>query len=156
MTDIQDKIISELDSIVDDLKEKHLQLGMKASGNWLNSLEVEIDGYTGIIKGIDYTTYLTKGRPPNRNSSHKELMGWAVWAGKTFIKDWVEAKGLPHNPMAVAYNIAKNGTSWYKEGGSDLVDGVITDDRVAEVQEAVGLQIGLSIAEELTRELQSI
>lgn len=154
-----ENIKKSLEEIVAELKNKHLELNQKASGKWIDSLEVEVSDinniYKGVIKGEDYTEYLTKGRMPNKKSSEAEIRKWAVWAGKTFIKDWVKAKGLPHDPIAVAYNIAKKGTRIYRKGGSDLIDGVLTKERVEKLENEIGTMIMLQVADKLKRILQT-
>ena len=120
------------------LIENYLRLGLKASGQWANSLEsfqekTATGQKLGII-GQDYTDQLENGRLPNKNQGEKALRAWVGWAGSTFLAQWVKDKGLPHNPFAVAWKIAKKGwdvPNQHNAGG--LVSDVITDEWIGEL-----------------------
>lgn len=99
------------------LVPRFLELDHNASGEWIEELDVRSEVGAGVITGLDYTEYPAQGRPPNNNADPKALKAWAGWAGNTFIKDWVDDKGLNINSFAVAYNIAKKGTDLYQKGG---------------------------------------
>lgn len=101
-----------MQGVIDEfLKPKFIELGMNASGTWLNSLEARVNGNTGEIWGMDYTYWLNNGRGPNKDQSAEKLKAWAFWYGINVIKPWAVSKGIVFdNPIAVAYNIAKNGT----------------------------------------------
>lgn len=81
-----------------------------ASGQWKRSLGVRAEPTRGVITGMDYTEFLTRGRNPNQDQSPEGLAHFARWAGHYIFTDWVKNKGLNLNPYAVAYNIAKEGT----------------------------------------------
>lgn len=116
----KESIEKVLQEIVDKfLIPKFKDLGMNASGRWIDSLEVEFDG-NGYIKGEDYTKYLVEGRPPN-NMSELEMRNWAVYYGRTVIKDWADSKGITIDPIAIAYKIAREGTNYYPNG-TDLLE----------------------------------
>lgn len=112
----------EIESVLKDvvslfLIPKFRELGMNASGEWENSIEVRGNE----IWGRDYTQYLVEGRPPNNNQDPEALRRWAVWAGSTFIKDWANNKGVNINPIAIAYKIGREGTEYYPQG-TDLLE----------------------------------
>ena len=121
-----------------ELIENYDALGLRASGNWAEQLEVKPanqgpDIKAGIL-GADYTQQLENGRRPNQNSSEEEIKKWVGWAGNTIIKDWVNDKGLDLNPFAVAYKIAREGwqvPNKFNAGG--LVSDVITDNKLNEL-----------------------
>lgn len=146
-------IIGVIQEVVDYfLIPKFHELKMDASGEWIKNLEVQTRGNNeAVIRGRDYTEFLTKGRGPNSDQSADAVRRWAVWAGKTFMADWVRDKGLSLNPIAVAYNIAKKGTSWKRKGGSDLLE-VLTEPRVIKyIQDRLGQIVTPRLAEELRR-----
>lgn len=117
-------VAAVLQGVIDEfLIPKFKELNMNASGEWIASLETERRGLKeGVIRGRDYSYWLVNGRNPNQDQSPEALRKWAVWAGNTFIKDWVRNKGLSADPIAVAMSIAKKGTSWKRKGGSDLLE----------------------------------
>ena len=150
---IEDLISEEMDIFIAELIESYDRLGMRASGDWAESLEKRVGPDFAIIFGEDYTEYLTKGRPPNVDQSPEGIRRWAVGAGLSFIKEWAEAKGVDANPIAIAYKIAREGTSWHPRG-SDLLEAVFTDENIAKSATRLGQRLEGMISDLLTRELQ--
>jgi len=103
--------------VIPDFEER----GHNASGNWIESIDVRAEHNKGIITGPAYTGALTDGRGPNKNQDPEAIANWAWWYGGNVFKPWSESKGLDLNPYAVAYTIAKRGTKIYREGGSDFL-----------------------------------
>jgi hypothetical protein len=73
-----------------------------------------------------------------------------VGYGLNVIKKWADDKGIMVNPIGVAYNIATEGTSWYKQGGTDLVEVLQSD----EVLDFINKEIGDFVVGQITLELQ--
>lgn len=123
MLDIpSDDLRRTIQGVVDNYLVPHFtQLGMNATGDWINALEVRVNGNSAEIWGLDYTQYLVNGRGPNKKQDTDSLRRFAVWAGSTFIKDWAIAKGVQAPPIAIAYKIAREGTSYYPQG-TDLLE----------------------------------
>jgi len=144
---VKEILTTEFAKLISELEQRHVELGMKASGDWIASLESDISDKEASILANDYTTYLVNGREPNKKQTHKELVAWAVWAGNTFIKDWVKSKGLNLNPIGVAYNIAKKGTKYHQQGGTDLIESVITEERIKQIS----TQLNNSLVTEVTK-----
>jgi hypothetical protein len=127
-----------------ELIQNYDALGLRASGNWANQLEVKPattgpDIKAGIL-GADYTEQLENGRRPNQNSSEEAIKAWVGWAGNTIIKQWVEDKGLDISPFAVAYKIAREGwkvPNKFNAGG--LVSDVITDQKLNELNRELSI-----------------
>lgn len=120
--------------------------GIKASGNWANELDYQIEISDFNIKvrflGASYTEQLVNGRRPNQKSSKEDLKAWVGWAGSTFLKEWVNQKGIPANPFAVAWKIAREGwkiPNAYNKG--DLVSNVLTLDKAKELAQIIGNSI---------------
>jgi len=147
----------ELYKLADDFISKHEDLGMKATGDWIDSVEVVMNAKGGKILANDYTEWLVQGRPPNKNSSEEEIRKWAVGFGSEGgkIYEWAKAKNINISPIAIAYSIARNGTKSYPEG-TDLIDGVHTDQREDEILEAVGESIIQITNKILIRDLEKM
>lgn len=96
-----------------DLKASFKSRGLTATGKTVNSVESKIvitDSNINIKFTGDYQTqYLINGRPKNKKQDHISLRNFAVWAGNTWMKDYVERKGLNVNPIGAAYNLGKYG-----------------------------------------------
>jgi len=124
------------------LVPRFIELNHSASGEWVQEVEADSGVKKGIIKGLDYTQYPAQGRPPNKDADPQALKAWAGWAGNTFIKDWINDKGLSLNPFAVAYNIAKKGTELHEKGGEPNFLDVLSS---KEVQDYIirELEVGL-------------
>ena len=137
MTDLQ--IIQQwLNDIQKDLIQNYDKLGLRASGNWVNSLDQFIEttneGFKIGIEGERYTGALENGRKPNSNQSPEALKAWVGWAGSTILAQWVEDKGIDINPFAVAWKIARDG--WIVPNSNNaggLVSDVVTTERVSEL-----------------------
>lgn len=104
--------LNVLQGVIDNfLKPKFIELGMNASGEWLNTIQPRIVEGRGEIWGMDYTYWLNNGREPNQDQSPQALKAWAYYYGINVIKPWAASKGIVFdNPIAVAYSIAKKGT----------------------------------------------
>lgn len=142
MSDYGDILKREFEKLSKDLIDKHDELGMRASGNWAESHEVEVTDtpqrITATLRANKYTEQLQYGRRPNKDQSKKSLKAFVGWAGSTFIPKWLKEKDLIMNPYAVAWGIAKKGTKYYQKGGTDLVDSVVTDERIKSITDQLG------------------
>ena len=136
----EEKIFEQFLLLREELVEKHIELGMEASGNWIRSLEVTKTAMSTKLIGEDYTAQLVYGRkggtlPP-------------VQA----IKQWIEDKGITSDltttalAWAIAMKIKRDGTNYYQKGGTDLVSSVITPDRIQKIINIAGIEIALGIA----------
>ncbi len=109
-TELDTILRDELESIAEDLKQKHIDLGQKASGNWVNSVEVKVQGGHGVILANDYTQYLTKGRA---NGKKPPIAPLEKWVNDKLGISGKDARGVA---FAVAFKIGKEGTKIYKQG----------------------------------------
>ena len=83
--------------------------GRRASGGFESKTYVQMDANKGAIMSPAYSGVMLFGRRPNFNKSDEAIKSWVGWAGSTFLKDWVQNKGLSISPFAVAYKIARKG-----------------------------------------------
>ncbi len=141
-----DTLYTELENLIDDFIKKYDELGMRASGEWADSLEIQIDGFKFNILGKDYTQYLTNGRGSGNKPPIDPLKKWV--AAKF---GYTDEKQITGTAFAIANKIAKEGTTWHKQGGSDLIDGVLTDQREDEIVNNVGSNLLIGITEDIQR-----
>ena len=146
---------NEVNLLISDLKAKHEALGMKASGRWLNELEaifeINENSFIGKIVGAKYTKQLTQGREPG---SFPPVQA---------IKDWIMDKPItPRDNISIdslAFLIGRKiqevGTNYFQQGGTDLIDSIITPERLKSIVEKIGLSLldtaTLEINEEIKR-----
>jgi len=127
LNNLSDILNQELETIKQELIDKHVSLKMKASGKWIDGLRVEINTNGGALYGEDYTKQLVEGRPSGK------------FPPINAIKEWIIDKGLVYDislnslTFLIARKIANSGTDYYMQGGTDLVSGVITDQRINEI-----------------------
>ena len=131
----------EFEKISKDLTKKYDQLGMRASGRWDREKEVvikdQINHLVGTIWGLEYTGALQFGRGPSKKAGSGESL-------QDRILQWIRDKGLtfdiPIRSLAylIARKIHREGTQYFKQGGTDLIDSVITDKRMEEILDKIG------------------
>lgn len=138
--DVSSAIIQqELTILGQEIIAKHDELGMRASGEFAKSIEQETTmqagRYIGKVSGLDYAQYLVSGRPPSGKMPPVEA-----------IKQWIEHKGikpLKENTSvsslawAIAKKIAKDGTKYFQHGGTDLIESVVTPQRIQTIIDKV-------------------
>ncbi|WP_448607588.1 hypothetical protein [Paenimyroides ceti] len=111
----EEKIREVIQGVVDNfLKPKFIELGMNASGTWLNSIEARTSINRGEIWGMDYTYYLAKGRKPGKRPPIQPLIQWAG------LKLGLSGQQAVSAAFAIANKIAKDGTKYYPNG-TDLL-----------------------------------
>lgn len=148
------KIEAALVDLQRELVLNYDRLGLRASGNWANELENIYNetgsGYSFGILGANYTDVLQSGRRKNTKQTKESLRSWVGWAGSTFLKDWVENKGLQISPFAVAWKIAREGVkvpNAFNKGG--LVTDVINEQSVEKFSEIIRFDVIESISSEV-------
>lgn len=146
---IEDKIAKEMERLISELIDSHNRLGMKATGDWVASLEYTVDGTTSKILGNHYTEQLIQGREPGRRPPIDPLQRWAQ---AKFGVGEKEARGIA---FAVSKKIADSGTTWYEKGGSDLLEAVFTQENLDKVRDGVADVVRLTTSEYLIRQLQT-
>ena len=128
----------EFESIKKDLIARHNQLKMKASGNWEKSLEVDIIGSNDLaiarIYAEHYTEQLVYGRKPGKFPPIKAIEQWIIDKGISTIGKNIKISSLA---FLIARKIAKEGTKYYKDGGTDLVSSVVTAERIQSIIDKV-------------------
>ncbi len=131
---------------IDDFRTNYERMGLKASGNWGRELDF-IKDETNVKLNIKfyapaYTEQLVKGRKPNKSQDKEGLKAWVGWAGSTFLKKWVDDKGLNINPFAVAWKIAREGWQVPNSNNSGkLLDDVLSFSKVSELAKLIGSNI---------------
>ena len=83
--------------------------GRRASGGFESKTYVQMDENKGAIMAPAYSGVMLFGRRANLDKSDEAIKKWVRWAGSTFIKDWVQNKGVSISPYIIANKIARNG-----------------------------------------------
>lgn len=127
-----DIIKKEFGGLRSDLISRYRRDNRRATGNWERELEVEVTGnekFTSAkILGANYTQFMVDGRGPGKFPP----------LTKSF-KDWMRSRGIDEeNHFAVRKAIADKGTKLFRQGGSDMLDDVLNDDRIRGIALKVG------------------
>lgn len=159
MFELEDIIREVMTDIGRDLIARYQQLGLKASGRWEDEIEIEATPFAGRVTGLDYTEYLDRGRGRNSDQSHEGLAAFATWASTPgqdggFILEWVRSRGISEElAFPIAYAIARDGWSRNPDG-TDLLDSVLTEERIEESYQRIGEPIIASIGGQIVRNFQ--
>ena len=140
--------------VVDNfLIPKFNKLGMKASGQWLDALNVKVDSSNGKIQGqiwgADYTQYLVNGRRPGKRPPISVLESWV---NNKFGIYGTEAKSMA---FAIANKIAKEGTEYYPQG-TDLLEVLQSKECTDYINSKLSDYYVKSVSLQFTRILKSI
>lgn len=128
----------EFESIKAELVQRYNELGMKSSGLWESELEISIDGdeskSSSKILGLNYTEQLVFGRKPGKFPPIKAIEQWIQDKGIAAIGKNISTSSLA---FLIARKIAQEGTNYFKQGGTDLVESVITPERIQSIIDRV-------------------
>lgn len=143
-----DKDIEEvLNQMISLLLIPHFeQLGMNATGEW----EENIKAQSNSVWGRDYTKYLVEGRP---SGSYAPIAPLVRWAKAKFGMDDNEARKMA---FAVSNKLKNEGSEYWKQGGTDLLEFLETNEVKTFIIERLRDKITPKIAENLTKEINLI
>jgi hypothetical protein len=139
----------------EELIDKYKSMGLKASGAFEEGLTTETDENSTKIWTVPHTWYMVNGRNRNSSQDKEKIKKWVGWAGSTFLKKWVEDKGLDISPFAVAYKIAREGIrvpNQYNDG--TLISSVINDNSIDGLLSKMGIYIIKDIKTEIQQTWQ--
>jgi hypothetical protein len=139
----------------EELIDKYKSMGLKASGAFEEGLTTETDENSTKIWTVPHTWYMVNGRNRNSSQDKEKIKKWVGWAGSTFLKKWVEDKGLDISPFAVAYKIAREGIrvpNQYNDG--TLISSVINDNSIDGLLSKMGIYIIKDIKTEIQKTWQ--
>lgn len=143
-----------------ELLTSYVQKRLRASGNYGDSInsEVNVSG-TSInvkIQAARHAEFMELGRPPNEDQSEEGLRSFVGYAGSTFLRQWVQDKGLSISPYAVAYKIARMGIqvpNRFNPGG--VISDVLNDESIQQLIDEVGEVTINNISSDILNELRN-
>lgn len=146
----QEKIIEVMQDVIDRyLKPKFIELGMNASGQWLESLEARSQLNSGEVWGQYYTEWLVRGRAGGTMPPVAKLVTWVEHKFGLHGKEAISAA------WAVAKKIEREGTSYYPNG-TDLLEVLESKEVNDYVNERIGEYIVNELTLSITRQAQQI
>ena len=138
-----------------ELIDKYKSMGLKASGAFEDGLSTETDESSTKIWTVPHTWFMVEGRGRNASQDKDNVKKWVGWAGSTFLKKWVDDKGLDISPFAVAYKIAREGIrvpNQYNDG--TLISSVINDNSIERLLSDMGIYVITDIKTEIQKTWQ--
>jgi len=139
MIETSEILATEFELIRQDLIKRHDALKMRSSGKWASSLEVVVDTEafkaTARIIGEKYTEQLVWGRRPGKFPPIKAIEQWIKDKG---LKIYGKMK-ISSLAYIIARKIAHEGTKYFQQGGTDLIESVITPQRIQNIIDKISL-----------------
>jgi hypothetical protein len=131
--EIAEVLQAELNILKDELIAEYDALGMRASGQWADSLEVQTSEMRGTLLGLDYTRQLQFGRDAGR------------FPPINLIEKWIEDKGINYTGITlsslaflIARKISREGWDRNGFGGVDLIGRIVKPERIQRIIDKVG------------------
>jgi hypothetical protein len=144
----------ELNLLKTELIKEYIALGMKASGEWADSLEVQVDEGNGKLLGLNYSEQLEFGRRSGKQPPRQAIEQWIRDKGlANRIENQISISALA---FLIARKIAREG--WKREGfgGVDLISKVITPERIQKILYKIGLQYRTEFQSSIIKQLQEL
>jgi hypothetical protein len=98
----------------------------------------------------EYTKQLVNGRPEGKFPPLEDIKRWIIEKG---IQSEIPISSLA---FIIARKISEEGTKYYKQGGTDLVDAIVTPERIQSIIDKVGVSLTNSFASVLVNELKAV
>ena len=141
----------EFDLLRIDLIKAYDAKGMRASGKWADSLQVESSPLSGVITGLNYSQQLETGRKAGR------------FPPISSIEDWIRDKGISTIDISIsslafliARKIAREGWKREEYGGVELISEVVTDARMQSIIDKVGDVYAVEISTDIIKLIKEI
>jgi hypothetical protein len=118
----------EFDLIKADLIKRYNEKGMRASGNWANTLEVQVKGISAQLIGEKYSEQLEFGRKAGKQPPSKAIEQWIRDKG---LASRIEGKiSISSLAFLIARKIAREGWRRQSYGGVELISEIVTPERI--------------------------
>lgn len=142
------KVLSvEFDKLMSDLIGAYDAKGMRASGKFADSLEVEVNGLNAKLMGENYAEQLEFGRKAGK------------FPPVSIIEQWIKDKGIAARisneisissfAFLIARKIAREGWDRAEHGGVQLISEIVTEERMQRIIDEVGAAQALIFKSEI-------
>lgn len=125
----------EFDLIKLDLIKKYDELGMRASGDWASSLEVQVRGLSARLVGVKYSEQLEFGRRAGKQPPSEAIEQWIRDKG---LMNRIQGKiSISSLAFLIARKIKREGWKRQGYGGVELISQVATPERIQAIIDRV-------------------
>ena len=132
---VADILKEEFELLKSDLIKKYDELGMRASGEWANSLQVDTFNLSARLYGKNYSEQLEFGRRAGKQPPSKAIEQWIRDKGlDSRLTGKMTVSGLAY---IIARKIAREGWRREKYGGVELISQVVTPERMQTIIDRV-------------------
>lgn len=137
-----------------DLIKAYDKKGMRASGEWADSLRIEITELRATLYGEDYTQQLELGRKKGRFPNIEDIKKWIL--DKGVFNSALQKIKLNSLAFLIARKIANMGWKREKHGGVGLITEVINEERWQKIINEVGEFTVIAYALEIKTMIQKL
>lgn len=125
----------EFDLLKQELIKKYDEKGMRASGNWANSLEVQTTNLSAKLLGEEYSEQLEYGRKSGKQPPSKVIEQWIRDKG---LMQMITSKiSITSLAFLIARKIGREGWKRQGYGGVELISEVVTPERIQKIIDRV-------------------
>lgn len=131
----QEQILNdEFQNLRKEIVDRYDALGLRASGEFERELQIDQRGLSISLYGASYTEQLVNGREPGRFPPIEAIEAWIGYKG-------IQAVDISVSSLAflIARKIAREGTEIFKQGGTDLIDSIVTPERIQSIIDKVSV-----------------
>ena len=126
---------SEFEALKNELIAKYDELGMRASGNFAESLEVQVNDTKAVLLGANYAEQLEYGRKAGKFPPIAQIEQWINYKGiMSNIQGKISVSSLA---FLIARKIARVGWKREEFGGVELITQVVTPERIQQILDKV-------------------
>lgn len=142
----------EFNKLMADIGAEYERLGMRASGQFKEELEVQVTDTSGKLLGMPYAEQLEEGRKSGKQPPIAAIKQWIVDKGiVNQIKGDISVSSLA---FIIARKIGKQGWKREKHGGVNLISNIVTDKRMQDIINKIGVQLALTFTSKLEKEFK--
>lgn len=144
----------EFNILKDDLIKAYDAKGMRASGDWVDQLEVYTEDNIAILFGADYSEQLESGRNSGKQPPVEVIEQWIYDKGiDARIEGEITVSSLA---FLIARKIGREGWDRRDYGGVDLISDIVTPVRIQKIIDEVGDARLIEFTSEITNLLKQL
>tara|TARA_R100001530_G_scaffold135761_1_gene113826 strand:- start:833 stop:1294 length:462 start_codon:yes stop_codon:yes gene_type:complete len=145
----------EFEKLKEDLIKAYDQKGMRASGDWANSLEVVQENEFNVkLIGLNYSQQLETGRKAGKQPPLSNIKKWIE--DKKILSKIKKEISLNSLAFLIARKIAKKGWNRKGYGGVNLISDVITPERIQKIIDEIGALQTVLFTDQIIKDIQKI
>jgi len=127
---------TEFEALKNELIARYDELGMRASGQWAESLRVTLGENGAGILQESYGDQLEFGRKPGKQPPSEAIEQWLIAKGiAARLEKDISVSSLAY---LIARKIGREGWNRKEHGGTQLISSVVTPERIQTIIDKIG------------------